>query len=226
MPLLGSSPRTSPSVLPVLPRIPGPRLQPPPSLEGGEEELSSWGVLVGVRGLLSSPHSQHCRAGHRESEQVPGECIHSFIHSFKAMRWGPPHAWSRSKWCWGHSGETTSSPVPMGLQSNGVQTRHQTVAARSGQGWDEGSSGTYGSPEETPLQLRGRVKVGFPEKEPCEPRWGGGRLRQSTGEGVTGGGNGWEKGLQVREEHSFLYCLSQRPSSGPGPGMGDAEVPE
>lgn len=116
---------------------------------------------------------------------------------------------------------------PWGSSPMGVQTRHQTVAARSGQGWDEGSSGAYGSPEETPLQLRGHVKVGFPEKEPREPRWeGGGRLRRSAEEGFTGGGNGWQKGLQVREERSFLYCLSQRPSSGPGPGMGDAEVPE
>lgn len=86
--LAGSSPRTSPSVLPVLPRIPGPRFHPPPSLEGVEEELSSWGALVGAWGLLPSPHSQHCRAGHRESEEVPEKCIHSFthpsIHSFKA----------------------------------------------------------------------------------------------------------------------------------------------
>lgn len=87
--LVGSSPRTSPSALPVLPRILSPRLQPPPSLEGVEEVLSSWGALVGVRGLLPSPHSQHWRAGHRKSEEVPGQSIHSLIHSFKAMHWGP-----------------------------------------------------------------------------------------------------------------------------------------
>lgn len=42
-------------------------------------------------------------------------CMHAFIHSFKAMYWCPPHAWSRPRWCWGHSSETTSSPVLMGL---------------------------------------------------------------------------------------------------------------
>lgn len=80
----GSSPRTSPSALPVLPRIPSPRPQPPLSSEGVEKVLSSWGALVGVRGLLPSPHSQHCRAGHRDSEEVPGQVI----HSFKATHWG------------------------------------------------------------------------------------------------------------------------------------------
>lgn len=189
--LAGSSPRTSPSVLPVLPRIPGPRLQPPPSLEAGEEELSSWGVLVGVRGLLSSPHSQHCRAGHRKSEQVPGKCIHSFIHSKPRAGAHPMPGPGLDG-----AGDTVVRQLPAlspwGSSPMGVQTRHQTVAARSGQGWDEGSSGAYGSPEETPLQLRGHVKVGFPEKEPREPRWeGGGRLRRSAGEGFTGGGNGW-----------------------------------
>lgn len=89
--LAGSSPRTSPSALPALPRIPGPHLWFPPSLEGVEEVLSSWGALVGARGLLPSPHSRHCRAG--QSQVVSGQPVHSFIHSFKAMHWGPtPHA--------------------------------------------------------------------------------------------------------------------------------------
>lgn len=136
--LAGSSPRISPAVLPVLPRIPGLLHQLPPSLEGVEEELPSWGVLVGSQGFLPSPHSQHCRAEHRKSEEVPGKGMHSFIQS---QVWGPSPAWPRSRWCCRHRGETN---LFMGCGSNGVQTHHQTVAAQSGQGWDGGSSEAHG----------------------------------------------------------------------------------
>lgn len=105
--LAGTLPRTSPSVLPALPRIPGPHLRLPPSLEG---VLSSWGALVGARGLLPSPHSQYCRAG--QSEEVPGQFVHSFTYSFihsKPWTGDPPHAWPRCRWYWGHSDETALS---------------------------------------------------------------------------------------------------------------------
>lgn len=76
-----SSPRTSPSALPVLPRIPGPHLQPPPSLEGLGKVLSSWGALEGARGLLLSPHSQHCRQDTDRVKRCLGNpSIHSFGH--------------------------------------------------------------------------------------------------------------------------------------------------
>ena len=117
--LAGSLPRTSPSALPALPRTPGPHLQLPPSLEG---VLSSWGPLAGAQGLLPSPHSRYCRAG--QSEEVPGQFVHSFTYSFiQSHALGThPHTWPRCRWYWRHSDETTLSH---GLQSRGVQIRHQ-----------------------------------------------------------------------------------------------------
>lgn len=76
----GSLPRTSPSALPVLPKIPGPHLCFPPSLGGVEEVLSFWGDLVEAQGLLPSPRSRHCR-----QDRVRRHLSNWFIHSFKAM---------------------------------------------------------------------------------------------------------------------------------------------
>lgn len=100
----GSLPRISPSALPVLPRIPGPHLCFPPSLNGVGEVLSSWGVLVEAQGLLPSPRSQHCKAG--QSAEVPEQFVHSLIQS-------PPHSWPRSRQYWEQSDGTTSGPVLM-----------------------------------------------------------------------------------------------------------------
>lgn len=199
----GSSPRTSPSALPVLPRIPNPRLQPPPSLEGAEKVLSSWGALVGVRGLLPSPHSQHCRAGHRESEEVPGK----FIHSFKAMHWG-------------HS---DGSLAFHGAQSNGGTDWSPGSGGPewSGPGW--GRLGVLWGPRNTSLtRWWGMcVKASFLE-ETREPKRKRGGKQMNMGESVPGGGNSPHEDLGARQEHWFPHSLSEA-LLWPWPGLGDAE---
>lgn len=64
------SPRTSPSALLALPRIPCQHLQLLLSLEE-VEVLSSWGALVGAQGLLPSPRFQHCTVGYRKRSEGP-----------------------------------------------------------------------------------------------------------------------------------------------------------
>lgn len=104
-----SSPRISPSVLPVPPRIPpGLHLRLPPSLEG-VEGVSSWGALEEARGLLPSLHSQCCGT----QKGIGGYLGNSLIPSHSSGGHSMP---GQVGWCWGLTMMRQHRPYPHKLQ--------------------------------------------------------------------------------------------------------------
>lgn len=69
-----------------------------------------------------------------ESEKVPGKCMPAFIQS---QVWGPSHAWPRSRWCCGHSGETNLRPCLQGVrvQWGSDPSPDSRSPEQSGLGW-------------------------------------------------------------------------------------------
>lgn len=195
---------------------------PPPasSFFGGAGEGAVFlGGTGGGSGASSFSPFSALQAGHRQSKEMPGKSIYPFIWSLVAMhREPPPHAWPRSRWCWGQSDETISGPALMGLQSSRVQTGDQTMAALSGQGWDGGNLGVVGAQRRHLFNLecgvsRRRRHIIWRRRQ---GRMGRRKTEMKPGGRCSGRGPGPHKVLGLRQGSLFSTLLRRGPPLGRG----------